>query len=344
MSTYSVKLLATSFVVCAISACSTRAQVPADSAAAWAELLKSGTLVERVEAAGKLAAEDPVSLPASAQEAVVAELDRINEALLYDSPIEGLDELDSEGFGEYYLDLATMAYHFGNPEADRALIRSVGVSRGIQRRAARLGDEAIPVLAEMIERDYEAAGALEAMGLAWFWADSTGAPLSDVSRRRILEHITGATRSDRYSLRRAASTTLELTGDPGFVGYAEHFRESALAAGDRLIAADLESDAIPALEAAADALEPDELAARSQRLLRLICETAAAGPKAEACLSLEERFDDALDSLRAGRVAGAREALRSIVERAGESAAAGTLSADEEALIVGGARWAIRRI
>ncbi len=350
MSKNSCKLLTLTLLALTGAACTPRAraeaeaEAQADSIAVWTEILRSGTLVQRVEVAGKLAAEDPATLPPATQEAVVAELVRVGEALLYDRPIEGLDELDSESFGEYYLDLAVTAAGFGSPEANRALVLSVGVSRGMQRRVARLGDEAIPMLTEMIARDYQPADALETLALAWFWADTTGAPLSDESRRVILGQLTSATGSERYSLRRAAATALELTGDPAFLPLAERFRTSALEAGERLIAADLEADAIPALEAAAAALAAEELAARSQRLLQLTCLDAAGGPKMDVCGWLGEQFDRALEDLRAGRAAAAREAFEAIVRRAAEAGAAGALSEDEEALIAGGARKVLRRL
>jgi hypothetical protein len=344
------RLLALTVLMLTGAACTPRAraeaeaEAQADSIAVWTEILRSGTLVQRVQVAGKLAAEDPASLPAATQEAIVAELVRINESLLYDRPIKGLDALDSESFGEYYLDLAVTAAGFGRPEANRALVLSVGVSRGMQRRAARLGDEAIPLLTEMIARDYQPADALETLALAWFWADSTGAPLADESRRVILEQLTSATGSERYSLRRAATTALELTGDPAFLPLAEHYRSSALEAGERLIAADLETDAIPALEGAAANLSAEELGVRSQRLLQLTCSAPAGGAETDVCAWLEERFEGALRDLRAGRVAAAKEALQAVVERVGAAAAAGALSADEEALIAGGARKLLRRL
>ena len=350
MNANSYRLLALAFLALTCAACTPRAraeaeaEAQADSIAVWTEILRSGTLVQRVQVAGKLAAEDPASLPAATRDAIVAELVRVNEALLYDRPIDGLDELDSESFGEYYLDLAVTAAGFGSPEANRALVLSVGVSRGTQRRAARLGDEAIPLLTEMIERDYQPADALETLALAWFWADSTGAPLSDESRGVILDQLTSATRSERYSLRRAASTALQLTGDPAFLPLAERFRTSAWEAGERLIAADLETDAIPALEGAAANLSVEELGVRSQRLLRLTCTRAATGPRMNVCAWLEERFEGVLRDLQAGRVAAAREALEAIVQRAGAGAATGALSADEEALIAGGARRLLGRL
>lgn len=350
MSKNRYKLLTLALAVLTGVACTPRAraeaeaEAQADSIAVWTEILRSGTLVQRVEVAGKLAAEDPASLPAATQEAVVAELVRVGAALLYDRPIEGLDELDSESFGEYFLDLSVTAAGFGSPEANRALVLSVGVSRGMQRRVARLGDEAIPVLTEMIARDYQPADALETLALAWFWADSTGAFLSDESRRVILGQLTSARGSERYSLRRATSTALELTGDPGFLPLAEWSRTSALAAGERLIAADLEADAIPALEAAAAALSAEELAARSQRLFQVTCMDAATGPKADVCGSLDGQFDSALRDLRAGRPAAARAALEAIARGAAEAAAAEVLSGDEEALIAGGARNVLRRL
>jgi hypothetical protein len=312
-----------------------------DSVAVWVEVMKSGALDDRVAAAGKLAAQEPASLPPAAREAVVAELRRLNDALLGRRPIEGLDELDPESFGEYYLDLATMAARFESPEADRALILSVGVSRGVQRRVARLGDGAVPVLAEMVARDYQAADALQAMALAWFWADSTGAPLSERSRAMILDALVAATRSPSYSLRRGAATALALSGDPALLPLVDTFRSAASQTGERLIVAALDAEAAPRLEAAAASLGARAVATRSLRILRLICRQTA-GAKEPACTRLAERFSTAVAALEAGRAEEAARALEDVARVA--EAAAGAFTEEERALILGGARLVIGRL
>ncbi|MBW3553714.1 MAG: hypothetical protein KY466_09390 [Gemmatimonadetes bacterium] len=155
------------------------AQTAADTLESWTEALRSGSLGERVNAAGKLALRDDLAeLPPETQGALVAELERVNGALLGGLPLDGQEDLRGEDFGEYYMNLVAAVGHFDSREARTALIPAVAVSVRTRQRVAVLGDEAVRRLSDLIARDYEAYAALETLALAWFWADSTGAPLS----------------------------------------------------------------------------------------------------------------------------------------------------------------------
>lgn len=328
----------------ALSARPVSAQTDPDSIAAWTARLRTGSLVQRVEAAGKIAAQEPSSLSAPTRDALVSELKRVNRMLLASGTVPGAVELGDETFAEYYLDLVIPVAHFRTPDAVQALVHSVGVGGGIQRRVARHGDAVVPQLAEMIDRSYQEGDALETLALAWFWADSTGASLSASSRATITRALSAAPRSSSYSLRRAAASGLALTGDPAFLSLARLFAQDAAAAGDRLIAAALQRDAIPPLARAAAETSPTELAARVRRNLSAICHRVVRGPRSVACQSLQDHFSAAQQHLRAGQIEAARSAFDAVVRHADKARASGALSAEEHALIAGGAELVLRRM
>ena len=320
-------------------------QAPAESIAVWTERLRSGSLTDRADAIGKLAAQNPQLLPSGTRDAIVAELRRINDATLNDAPIDGIDALNSEAFGEYYLDLSATAARFGTPEANRALVLSVGISRGAQRRAARLGDAAIPVLQQMIDRDFEPADALETMALAWFWSDSTGAALSDESRLAITQAIVTAVRSPSAKLRSGVAGALYLIGDPAFLPLAQGAAALAQANQDPdLDAGYIRIRALPTLESALQRLSPIDDAERTNRVLRLLCAAPSSGPRRGACESLQNQLDDALAQLRAGRGTAAVNVLNAVADRADTALRDGAITDDEHALIAGGVRQVVARL
>jgi hypothetical protein len=318
------------------------AQTPAESIAVWTERLRTGSLPDRADAIGNLAAQDLQLLPTGTRDVIVAELRRVNDATLNGVPIEGSDALTSEAFGEYYLDLSTTAARFGTPEANRALILASGISRGAQRRAARLGDEAVPVLQQMIDRDFDSADALETMALAWFWADSAGGPLSDTSRRAIIRALLRALRSPNANLRSGVPGALYLIGDPTFLPLAQAAVSLARATHDQeLDAGYIRLRALPALESAFQRLTPLEIAQRAIRALSLICADGTRSERPGACQSLLNDLRTALEHLRAGRSGPAKNVLDAAAGRADTAFRNGVITEDEHAMIAGGVRQII---
>jgi hypothetical protein len=319
------------------------AQAPAESIAVWTQQLQSGTLADRVHGMGRLAGLNPRSLPAATQQAVVAELSRINEALENNVPVDGATALGAEGFGEYYLDLARTARSLGTPEANRALILSVGVSLGIARRAARQGDAAILSLAHMIDQRYEPQGALETLGLAWFWADSTGAPLSDASRVVIVRALFAASHDPSPDFSAGVGAALRWIGDPAFLPLAQAITDQAQASGNVFLGY-YRTQTLPALTAALNKVSPLASAMRTRRVVGLLCSGTVSGPRQGACESLANELDAAIAHLRAGRTRPAANVLEGLAHRAEDALAIGALTQDEATLIAGGARQVIARL
>lgn len=319
------------------------AQAPADSIAVWTQQLQSGTLPDRVHGMGRLAGLNPRTLPAATQQAIVAELSRINEALENNVPVQGATALGSEGFGEYYLDLARTARGLGTPEANRALILSVGVSLGMARRAARLGDGAIPSLAHMIDQNYQPDGALETLGLAWFWADSTGAPLSDASRLVIMHELFAASHNPSPDFGAGVGAALRWIGDPAFLPLAQAITDRAQASGNVFLGY-YRRETLPALTAALNKVGPLAAAERTRRVLGLLCSGTVSGPRQGACESLGNELDAAIKHLRAGSTRPAANVLEAVAHRAEDALAIGALTQDEATLIAGGARQVIARL
>jgi hypothetical protein len=319
------------------------AQAPAESIAVWTQQLQSGMLADRVYGMGRLAGQRPRSLPAATQQAIVAELSRINEALENNVPVEGATAFGSEGFSEYYLDLARTARSLGTPEANRALILSVGVSLGMARRAARLGDGAIPSLAHMIDQNYEPLGALETLGLAWLWADSTGAPLSDASRMVIVRELFAASHNPSPDFSAGVGAALRWIGDPAFLPLGQAITDRAQASGNVFLGY-YRIETLPALTAALTKLGPLASAMRTRRVLGLLCSGTVSGPRQGACESLANELDTAIAHLRAGRTRPAANVLEAVAHRADDALAIGALTQDEATLIAGGARQVIARL
>jgi len=319
------------------------AQAPAESIAVWTQQLQTATLADRLYGMGRLAGQRPQSLPAATQQAIVAELSRINDALENNVPIDGATELGPEGFGEYYLDLARTARSLGTPEANRALILSVGVSLGIQRRVARLGDAAIPSLAHMIDQRYEPQGALETLGLAWFWADSTSAPLSNASRLVIVRELFAASHNPDPDFSAGIGAALRWIGDPAFLPLAQAITDQAQASGNVFLGY-YKIETLPALTAALTRLGPLASTVRTRRLLGVLCSGTVSGPRQGACESLANELDAAIAHLQAGRTRPAANVLEAVAHRADDAVAIGALTQDEATLIAGGARQVIARL
>lgn len=319
------------------------AQAPGDSVAAWTAALQSGTLPQRIAAMSSLA---PLGaqLPAGTQVAVLAELERVSQAMLSGAPIPGAADAGSEAFGEYYVNLAATAGTFRTPTADRALVPAVGVSAGIQRRVARLGDEGIPQLAAMIVADYQPADALETMGLAWFWADSTGAPLSDQSRRTILSTLFAAA-SGSPELKSGLDGALRNMNDGALLPFATEIVRRALAANDMDIDVGyLNTRVIPALRTAASGVSTTDLARRTRRLVVSLCAGVTSGPRQGACQSLTNQLDNAINQLASGQNGPARNVVQALIARADHARSDGAITDLEYSLIVGDAQLILARL
>jgi hypothetical protein len=302
-----------------------------DSIVAWTNRLRTGTLPEKMQVVGFLNAIDVAELPADTRAAMIAELERINNDLLNNGVLVP-PGVARESFGEYYMDLAITIYYFDTPEAQRALIPAVGISRGVQRRVARLGDEAFPGLVQMVEKGLSVGDVIETMALAWFWADSTGAPLSDASRRTTLMHILNGIRISDW--RSGAAGALTLIGDPAFLPLATAFLDAMTDApvGDRVVTEPvLRGSAIPDLRSRAENTPPPTLLARTRRLLDLLC-LDATGDRAATCVTLG-------DLLSRGPQDGM--ALAAAAQQSDAAVTQGIFTPFEAALIAGNARFLI---
>ncbi|MFW6202528.1 MAG: hypothetical protein ACOC8B_08110 [Gemmatimonadota bacterium] len=322
-----------------------RTDTSGDSIAAWTATLRFGTLPDRIAAAGKIGLHpDPTSLPADTRRALIDELARIGQALLYGRTVPGEEGVDAESMGEYFLDLSTTTAHFAAREARLALVYAVAVSRGVQRRVARLGDDAVPPLLEMRRRGFSAGAALETLGLVWLRSDRTGAPLAFESRASILRTLLAGVADDDFGTRTGAVTALGLTRDPAFLPLAVHREAIERRTGRTYIANVLADDVIPVLEAAAAGLTAMESLAGTVRMLRLICDDAEPGARHGACTAIDNRFDAAIEHLRSGRTDAARNVLESAIRHADSALDVGAFSSDEHALIAGGVRLTLNRI
>lgn len=331
------RFMAAVVLLVAGSAGSAVAQVPQDSVEAWATQLQSGPLADRMAAAGKLAELDAQALTPAARQALIDELDRVHGFLLRGEPVPDADSIEGHDVGEYYLALVVAVAGLRTRQADRALIPAVGVSDGVAKRAAQLGDEAIPLLAEMVDRGYESRSAIETLALAWFWADSTGASLSDVSRATILEKLGQMAETDTLTAGLGVAVGLRHIGDPAFLPLGRFLEERAVRENLYFLGI-VRGWTIPALEAVVASTDVTGLAEASARLTAALCVDARPSPRQGACTALRNQYETALEHLRAGRARPARTALQAIVQRAQEAARIGAISEAELALIGGGAR------
>ncbi len=312
------------------------AQTLADSVAGWTTTLENGTLLQRVTAVAHLAHVQLGALPPASRSALAAELARLNDAMLNNQPIDGAPDLGSEGFGEYYLDLATTVARFNTPEATRALILSVGVSFGTERKVAELGDEAVPVLADMIDHHYQSGDALETLALAWFWSDSTGAPLSDASRLTIVRRLAAGTHSDQYGTLVSMKTALGLIGDPAYLPIAQRFA-SDLAGTEANLARRVRVESIPALKRTAGLLTRANLLDKTGRILSLLCSASEGAPPAEICMGLTAQLDSARDLLALNTIDESVIHLNRVAAAVDAAVSVGALTADDSVFIAGGA-------
>jgi hypothetical protein len=316
-------------------------QGAADSVGIWTGIIQSGALPQRIDAMSSLANLPPARLTPATRAAIIGELQRISDAIMSGRPIPDASSV-GEAVGEYWITLASVVASFRSPEADRALVHSLPISAGIKRRVAGLGDEVVPELAAMIARNYQPAAALRTMALAWFWADSTGASLSDSSRATILHSLLGADTGNARLRSGIAGALLDI-GDPAFLALATPLADRALARRDFSVdVVYLQQRAVPRLRSFADRLSPPELVSRTRRVLTLLCR---GNPnRQESCNALQHQLDQVTEHLGARRQAEARAALQVMIARADSDLSAGLLTDLEHALIAGGARQVLTRV
>jgi hypothetical protein len=305
-----------------------------DSIGAWTRRLRAGTFAEKSSAVERLRSAGGGALPSVTQDAIVAELTRVNAAT---ARLPGSEEYDTEAAAEYGMDLAILAYEIHSRAATRALVPWIGMSTGFARRVATLGDEVIPLLADMAVEGPERTFALETMGYAWFWSDSTGAPLSDGSRTLILRSIMAAAADGTLRARLGAVRSVAATKDPAFHALALAWAATrGFTASARLRQA-LQDGAIPTLERAEAAATPAQLAGRFERALAIAC---SIGPRTRRtfCQPVQSTALAATREVGHGRYSDARQSFLRIAARADEALRIGVLSRNEHALIAGTAR------
>lgn len=221
--------LIAALLVLATGARALAGQATPDSVSLWTIQIGQGTSGDRAIALGKLSELPPVALPPNTQQAIIAELLRLNVELLDHAP------WSDDGAGDYYMSLVGAVASLETPDAYRALIPSVGVSSGVARRVARLGDEAVPALLDLINRSYEHDAALGTLGLVLRWADSTGAPLTSASRSLILQSFLQAYADTTYRLQLGLLMGLRSAADTSLLPLARALQAKALARGDVFI-------------------------------------------------------------------------------------------------------------
>jgi hypothetical protein len=319
------------------------AQSQADSVATWTQAVTSGSLLEKAEGVAQLARIPVANLPAQTRLVLTNELNRIGQ-LLDNGGVPGAETLGEEGLGEYYLDLAMTVAQLPGESAQRALIHAIDAGLGFQRRVARLGDAIVPELARMAEAGNTRAEALETMALAWYWADSTGAALSDASRQTILLALLAAPESDDYGVRRSAPEAFAMLGNPIFLPVAEAALAGALARDEELVAGALEAEVIPFLRGRVGQRTPAQQGAELQRAVGLLCAGVTSGPRNGACTSLTNELATGIRHLDAQRTQPARNVLTAVARNMDGFRDRGVFDSFEHALIAGGVRNLLTRL
>jgi hypothetical protein len=306
--------------------------------------LQNGPVSQRNDAAARLRAIGPQSLPAAAQAALITELNRINSLLLLGQPVPNADAADPESVGEYYLELVSAVAAIRTSAAYQALIPAVGVSGGVARRVARLGDAAVPALADLIRRGYESDRAIATLGLVWLWSDSTGSPLSDASRAIIVSTFTSAATSGDWHLRLGLSDALRLAKDPTFTPLARHL--ASIPSSDinsQIVAQGVAAVTIPTLTSAGTSYSPATLATGLLRATQAICNKSPAAATSAACMLLLRQTSVAV--LLVGQQSPlARNRLQGVINGATQAYTSGVITQIESTIITGAAQQLIGRL
>lgn len=312
------------------------AQSPADSIARWTTVMQTGTLAVRSAALTGLAAQPIGALPTETRRVLVAELNRVHQALLTGGALGGPEE-DESLLSDYYQELVDVVARFGTLEAALALAPAVVVSGGVARRVAQFGDAAVAALLPLLARRYNEMSVLETLGLVWFWADSTGSPLSDRSRAQIVAALTAAAGSGIHRDLLGIEMALLEIGDPAFLPLARQVRDFAASQGprDRFTVVGMEDGVIPKLNALAAARTPASLANGLARMIAAVCGTDAAGRRNGVCHAVTNEVAAASNHLAHGRTTPARNVLEGVGKKLDQAYADGAFNAGEHALLAG---------
>ncbi len=325
------------------------AQGTADSVAFWTRTMQLGpTLAARDEALAYLKNIAPRALPAETQRVLIAELNRVHQALKAGTPVGAPGEVP-EAFDEYYETLVLVVASLDTKESALALLSAVAVSSGVARQGAQLGDTAVTLLIQQLHSATEAdehIAVFQSLGLAWFWADSTGRPLSDRSRTLITAALTDATLTGVHGDMLGVDLALEAMHDPAFLPLAERLHDFAATRGvlGRSTEVSTRTDRIPALTALAASRSTTSLAAGLARITSAVCGTDAAGRRHGACQSIANDLAAASRHLAEGRTTPARNGFESVGKKLDAAHAAGAFSDAEHALLAGNVALVLQRL
>ncbi|MEP6730307.1 MAG: hypothetical protein ABJE10_06705 [bacterium] len=323
--------------VLATGATETLAQSTPDSVAIWTSQLGRGTNAARADALGGLSLIPRSALPAATQRVMIAELKRLNAQVLARTP------WTEEATGDYYMSLVSAVAALETAEAYRALIPSIGVSLGVGRRVARLGDEAVPALRDLISRGYEKDVAIGTLGLVSFWADSTGAPLSAASRSDILEMLLRAYVDTTDDAQLGLLMGLRNAGDPTLLPLARALQGKARSQDDIYIANSL-TPVIATLDARNRQLSLADLLRMVQRNVQSICVRAAPSNRKGICQAVQNEMTENVRHIERGEMPAARNGLTSALKAAERARDGGYITNAEYALIAGGIQEILSRL
>ena len=322
--------------------------VAADTVAIWTNTMRVGTLAARDTALAKLAALPVAALPAETQRVLVAELNRVHLALQTGTAVGASEESD-ERFTDYYTTLVLVVTAFDTRESALALLTAVAVSGGVSRQIAQLGDTAVALLMQQLRsatQPDEHVSIFESLGLAWFWADSTGSPLSDRSRTQIVSALNVSVLSGAVADMGGVSLALLAIQDPAFLPLAQRAHDFAATQGvnGRYMVVTMEQRVVPSLTALAASRSTASLASGLARLVTAVCGTDATGRRQGACQSLTNDVVAASRHLANGQTIPARNGLDSVGKKIDQAFAAGAFSDAEHALLAGNVAMVLQRL
>ncbi|MBI2407609.1 MAG: hypothetical protein HYV19_04835 [Gemmatimonadetes bacterium] len=310
------------------------AQQPQDSVAVWAQRIRTGTPTEKALAVDALLEVPAAALSADVGRALVDELNRVAVAIR--TGIAGATPDSADDHGNYFASVATLVARLDTPEASLALVPAIGISRGIQRRVARRGDLVVAPLVAATRVPTDQVDALETLGLVWFWADSTNAPLSVVSRSQILTTWLAAVQQDTGSALLGVAGAVEMAGDPSLtpllvVGTITASRAGAF--GQYVLSTVIQ----PALDTLQDRQATQsglDLLRDTQRLAEALC-AGAEGNRRGLCESVSNELEVGARHLREGRPGPARNVLGDVFEACRRAREKDVISDTEFALLTG---------
>jgi hypothetical protein len=232
------------------------------------------------------------------------------------------------------MSLVTAVAALETTAAYRALVPSIGVSLGVGQRVARLGDEAVPALRNLISRHYETDVALGTLGFVSFWADSTHSPLSATSRSQILQAFLSAYADTSSEAQLGLLMGLRSAADPTLLPLARALEAKARAGHDDFIAIRL-GPVITSLEARRRQLSLADLLRIVVRNVHSICEGSSHGQRHGFCQSTENQIGTITRHVESGNTSAAKAGLGNVLKAAGHARASGSITPAEQLLIVG---------